>query len=176
MWTAATSLDDERMQPSDELIDLALRTAQRARSTHVPTLQERATTPKQRSWVNQWPGEHYRWLAALAEELQPRTIVEIGTFAGMGLLALKSGAPRTASLISYDIVDWREIPGRLLVEADFDDRTEQRLGDLSEPAYFRSQESVLSNADLIFIDGPKDGRFEPKFVDLLLPVLKPSTS
>jgi hypothetical protein len=50
-------------------------------------------------------------------------------------------------------------------------RIEQRIGDLGEGAYLESQAHVLRSADLIFIDGPKDGVWEqaafPKILGLL---------
>jgi hypothetical protein len=46
-------------------------------------------------------------------------------------------------------------------------RLEQRLGDLSVEHYFAAQLEVLRSADLIFVDGPKDRRFEPRFTRLL---------
>ncbi len=41
---------------------------------------------------------------------------------------------------------------------------EQRLADLQNPSVFEAEASVLASADLIFLDGPKDGTFEPQFL------------
>jgi predicted O-methyltransferase YrrM len=37
---------------------------------------------------------------------------------------------------------------------------EQRIGDLGDPSYLSTQVEALRSADLIFIDGPKDGEWE----------------
>ena len=168
------SLDDQLPPPTEELIRLSLRVCERAAGLALPEIAARATAGKQRTWVNQWPGEHYRFLAALVEEIEPSLIVEVGSFTGMGSLSLLAKLPDGGRVVTYDLIRWRDIPGTLLVEADFDARLEQRLGDLSDTTFFAQQRGVLAQADLIFIDGPKDGRFEPAFIEMLLPALKES--
>lgn len=174
LWTAAMSLDDQSPPPTDELIQLTLRVCERAANVRLPEIAARATAGKQRTWVNQWPGEHYRFLAALVEELEPSLVVEVGTFTGMGSLSLLANLPDDGRVLTYDLVPWRDIPGTLLVADDFGVRFEQRLGDLSDARFFEEQREDLARADLIFIDGPKDGSFEPAFLELLLPALKES--
>lgn len=174
LWTAAMSLDDQSPPPTDELIQLTLRVCERAVNVTLPEIAARAAAGKQRTWVNQWPGEHYRFLAALVEEIEPSLVVEVGTFTGMGSLSLLATLPDAGRVVTYDLIPWQEIPATLLVADDFGVRFEQRLGDLSDATFFAEQRAVLSQADLIFIDGPKDGSFEPAFLDLLLPTLKKS--
>jgi predicted O-methyltransferase YrrM len=87
-------------------------------------------------------------------------VVEIGTYLGQGTLALSLGAD---SVVTYDITDWRSFPTTVLRESDFDFRIEQRIGDLSDPDFFASQLDTLLAADVIFVDGPKDGVFERVF-------------
>jgi predicted O-methyltransferase YrrM len=79
-----------------------------------------------------------------------------------------------ARLTTYDIAGWRTFEGTLLREDDFGEHLEQRLGDLSRDQVFRRERDLLAGADLVFIDGPKDGRFEPAFLERLLPVLRDS--
>ena len=50
---------------------------------------------------------------------------------------------------------------------------EQRIGDLAEIDFFESQTKIFENADLIFLDAPKDGIFEHKFLEMALQILKP---
>jgi hypothetical protein len=71
--------------------------------------------------------------------------------------------------VTYDVVPWSDLEGTLLDSSDFGPYLQQRLGDLSDPEYFASQMDILKEAQLIFLDGPKDGRFEPEFLKLLLP-------
>jgi hypothetical protein len=44
--------------------------------------------------------------------------------------------------------------------------------DVSRPDVFESQKDVLAEAQIMFIDGPKDGLFEPRFTDLLVSELR----
>lgn len=124
--------------------------------------------------MSQWPGEHYVFLAALATVLRPRLVVEIGTCTGVGTLSLQRFIPLDARLVTYDVEDWRSFQGTVLTEDDFDARLEQRLGDLSEEDVFERDRDLLAGARLVFVDGPKDGRFEPAFLGRLLPLLRGS--
>jgi predicted O-methyltransferase YrrM len=104
-------------------------------------------------------------LPALADQLGAGLIVEVGTFTGMGTVALLEVASR---VVTYDLVAWSEIPNSVLRQTDFTDGSvEQRLGDLSNPAYFKTQIETLSDASFIFVDGPKDKVFEPALTRLL---------
>ena len=96
--------------------------------------------------------------------------MEIGTFTGLGALALAQVCSR---VVTFDLLPWKSFGTSALREEDFTGaRVEQRLGDLSEPSVFAAERDLLAQADLVFIDGPKDGRFEPAFMALLLPVVR----
>ncbi|HET9059463.1 MAG TPA: hypothetical protein VFN61_06040 [Acidimicrobiales bacterium] len=158
-------------EPDEELLDIALAAFSEARRTDLSLLLDRCTNDDQRSWVLQWPGEHYRLLTALVKILSPTLVVEVGTFTGMGALAILQGSPSTR-VVTYDIIDWRSIPGSLMREEDFaDGRLEQRLGDLSQDGFFSSEQDTLADAEFLFVDGPKDGRFESVFFSKVIPVL-----
>jgi predicted O-methyltransferase YrrM len=131
-------------------------------------LVERVPDEGQKEFVRRWPGEHYRLLRSLVSNLSPALTVEVGTLTGMGTLAL-TGAGR---VITYDIVPWDALPNTALVQDDFK-LVEQRLGDLADPGFFGAEREILGAADLIFVDAPKDGEFEPAFLSLLLPAMKP---
>lgn len=158
-------------EPPGPLFELALAAFAEARLMDLSHLLDRCMHDDQREWVLRWPGEHYRLLAGLVRVLSPELVVEVGTFTGMGSLAMLAGEPRTR-VVTYDIAEWRSIPGSLLREDDFrDSRLEQRLGDLSSDEYFTEQADLLASADFLFVDGPKDGRFEKIFFEKALPVL-----
>ncbi len=108
-------------------------------------------------------------LPAIVQELRAKTVVEVGTYLGQGTLALKLAAER---VITYDVIPWNEFSDTILNEEDFVGGIEQRIGDLSDRDYFDSQLETLGNADLIFIDGPKDGQFEEIFGWRLYEALK----
>jgi predicted O-methyltransferase YrrM len=129
----------------------------------------------QSDWFTTWPGEHYRFLAGMVRALQPSLVVEIGTFQGMGSLALASELPDGSRLVTFDVLGWRPVDGQLLVEGDFlDGRLTQELGDLSDPEVFARHSELLLDADLVFMDAPKDGHFEPEFLALAEPLWRGS--
>ena len=168
-WSAIASTDDEQAQPTDQLLGLALAAAERARHLRLDDIADRCSTPLEASWVNQWPGEHYRLLAALVEVAGVDRAIEVGTYTGMGALALAGAG---AVVQTYDLVPWDQIANTLLRHEDFEGRISQRIGDLASADYFDSQLEDLLAADLILVDGPKDGVFEPAFLSRLLAVLR----
>ena len=155
-----SSADDLVPQPTDALLGLLLEAAEEARHISLDDVADRATTGMQRQFLLQWPGEHYRLLAGLVRVLRPHCMVEIGTASGMSALALLSAAPEGAKVTTYDVLGWKSFRDTLLYDGDFGDRLEQRLADLSRPASFQTERETLQSAELIFIDGPKDGAFE----------------
>jgi predicted O-methyltransferase YrrM len=167
-WSAVSSLVDQDPGPTDRLLELAIESARQAMHVDLSHIAARAM-PEEQAWVKQWPGEHYRFLVGLCRVLRPNCVAEVGTFTGMGTLSLLHGMGDAGTVITYDVVPWREFGHTLLRDSDPWDRIQQRLGDLSDPAYFESQAEALSSADLIFVDAPKDGRFEAAFTELLLP-------
>ena len=116
-------------------------------------------------YVNLFPGEHYRFIKAVTQFLQPRVMVEIGTYSGLGALALVEGNP-SGHVHTFDLVAWDKIPTHL--EAiDFEYAITQHLADLSDDDVFEEHIKLLDSADLIFMDAPKDGKFEPKMIENL---------
>lgn len=159
-YSLILSADDDPARPTDRLIDLALRAADRARTMPMRSLVERMRRPPY--YPDIWPGEHYRLLAGLVAVGQPKVVIEIGTFTGLSALALLSVLPAQARLHSFDLIPWNRIPETCLRPEDFaDGRLIQEIGDVSEAGTMAHHASVFRSADLIFIDGPKDGRFEP---------------
>ena len=51
-----------------------------------------------------WPGEHYKLLSALVEELQSTKIQEIGTFTELSALAMIPVLPQYSKLITSDLI------------------------------------------------------------------------
>ena len=155
-----SSVDDLHPGSNGFLIELLLDAARAATLIDLSPLAGRCQTPEDRLFVETWPGEHYRLLPALAKTLDATSVVEVGTYLGQGTLALALGAEK---VITYDIAAWTAFPSTVLLDSDFETGIEQRIGDLSDPEYFDSQLDTLMAADLIFVDGPKDGTFERIF-------------
>jgi len=164
--SAIVSADDEISKPSDRLIDLALLATQNARSISMNEVSRRMKTEPYFPEV--WPGEHYKFLAGLVKALQPKTVVEIGTSSGLSALALVNQLPKGGRVITFDVISWKEFSDTVLTDEDFQDGTlQQILGDLAIPEIFSQNRNLLQEADLIFCDGPKDGKFEQLFLDLM---------
>lgn len=166
-WSIISPYQDQPSPPRD-LIELALDAGQRSLDITFSGggLVDRCNE-EQRGWLNEWPGNHYRLLAALVDTLKPEVIVEVGTFTGMGALALMEHAPTTGRLVTFDIVPWTEVGEAVLRKEDFGP-LEQRIGDLANENTFRQNADLLADGDLFFVDGPKDGVFEQRFLPRLL--------
>lgn len=123
-------------------------------------------------FLNIFPGEHYRLLNALVKTSKSKKIVEIGTYTGMGSLALKTGLPNV-TVTTFDIIPWDKlgIPSHFDV-SDFDETLHQIVGDLSEDEVFRKYMDVLNEADIIFMDAPKDDKFEYKMAEKFIKLNK----
>jgi hypothetical protein len=163
--SAVLSLDDEPHRPSARLVDLTLAAGRRAWEIGFPGLRTRVG-PETRGYLEVWPGEHYRLLAALVDVLQPALVVEIGTATGASALAMKEFLPAGGRIVTYDVVPWAQYPGVDLVASDLDHRLEQRLVDLSDPAQAPLERDLLEQADFIFVDAAKDGVMELHFCEL----------
>ena len=148
---------DDPAIPNERLIDLLLALISRTRRTMLTNLADRNPP----DLLNLWPGEHYRLLAAMVQELKPRTVIEIGTFKGLSALAMLAYLPPGARLTTFDLIPWDRIPGTFLRPLDFaNGNFTQALCDLKDMENCRVHASLIQDADLIFIDGPKDGVFE----------------
>lgn len=162
-----SSVDDQdhRSQPSERLLDVALSSVAHARTVSLASVVERMRGRFPAEYPEIWPGEHYKRLAGLVSTLKPKTIIEVGTAEGISALSMLPFMERGARLFSYDVVSWKEYPRPCLVDDDFaDGRLTQILVDLSTEQGFEGNRSILRDADLIFLDGPKDGTFEPEFM------------
>jgi hypothetical protein len=161
------SEDDSKSRPTRRLLDIGLESAKSAcaidLSDIVGRVQGRLPFPDE--VVNLWPGEHYRLLAGLVKELRPCLVVEIGTAEGLSALSLLKFLPEKGKVVTFDIVPWREYPGTCLNADDFaSGRLEQQTGDLSRKDEFLKHQELLRQAELIFVDAPKDGVFERPFI------------
>ena len=67
--------------------------------------------------------------------------------------------------MTFDIVPWREIAGAFLADSDFGDaRLIQIVADLGDSEVINSHTQLFRQADVLFIDGPKDGLFETQLL------------
>jgi len=112
-------------------------------------------------------GEPCRFLAALTEITRPTTIVDIGTSNGGSSRAFLDYSPFWSKVFTFDIMPWNSYPESWLNEKDFAGKLTQHVDDLGDENKFTKHAELLASADLIYCDGPKDGVFEYKFIDML---------
>jgi len=110
-WSAISSADDLYVRPTDPLFEILLDASSEARTVRLDFLAARCQTADEARWVQTWPGEHYRLLAASAKTLEIKVAIEVGTFQGAGALALKAGMPAGGKVITYDVIPWRDVRG-----------------------------------------------------------------
>lgn len=131
------------------------------RHTSLPILQDRHAP----EYVRQWPGEHYRLLAALVRLLKPSLIVEIGTYRGHSALAMLPELESNARIVTMDVVAWTDIPECLLRPEDFQDgRLVQVIADIGDAREAERHADLIRSADLVFVDAAKDGSLERRIL------------
>lgn len=164
--TMAFSSHDERGKPTDELLDISLEAIAEARKIDLFTISQRMKAPPY--YPSFFPGEHYRLLAGLVKVLNPKRIIEIGTYQGLSFLSLKEHLSKTSSITTFDVISWENVEGTILKEEDFEDGiSSQIVIDLSVPSNFEEYKSFFSETDLIFIDVTHDGVLEEKLYTLI---------
>jgi predicted O-methyltransferase YrrM len=150
-------------RPTERLLDLSLAAIARARGVSMAEVVARMAHPP--FYPDVWPGEHYKLLAGLVQELRPQTIIEIGTAIGLSAIAMRAHMPPGAVLHTFDIIPWDRLKDTALRAEDFaDGRLRQVIGDIADESVLHQYADLFRRADFIFIDGPKDGRFEPRVV------------
>jgi predicted O-methyltransferase YrrM len=160
------SVDDEPWGPTARLLDLAIAAASCARNLKLGLLDERrAEEPR---WYRVWPGEHYRLLAALVKVMGARNVIEIGTFTGMGALAIAAALPIAGHVATFDVIPWSTLRQTWLLDSDFSSgRITQYVADITAPGAMAQYQELFAEADFIFIDGPKDVVTERKFLNVI---------
>jgi predicted O-methyltransferase YrrM len=163
------SLDDEPWQPSQRLFDLSVQLAAMTPLISHPLLSSRAGSGQR--WYEQFPGEHYHLLTAICRLLMPTTVWEFGTDTGMSTVALLEGVDPGARIYTVDIDSWKSKQGPWLIADDFSSgQVTQVVSDMKAPDLFERYRDNMAGAELVFVDGPKDGFTEAAFLTLLATV------
>lgn len=163
-----SSSDDEVGKPNQRLITLALEASSKASQIDLADIAVRLKNPP--NYLEVWPGEHYKLLAALTLILNPKLIIEVGTGQGLSALVFKKFMSADAHLCTFDILQWRG--NTLFNEADFaDGRLQHCVDDLGKAAVFAGHSQLISNADLILVDACKDGHFEEQLISNLKTII-----
>ncbi len=102
-------------------------------------------------------------LRMLMQMLQPRTVVEFGTYSGYSALAMASGMPAGSRVITFEINDEQEAFTRPWLEgAPYEARVEMIVGDC-----FKLLPPMNLSIDAAFIDANK--RQYVEYYELLMP-------
>ena len=117
-------------------------------------------------WFNIYPGEHYRLLAALIILMNPRAIVDVGTYTDMSARIALDYAAEDAEISTFDIISYDKFDTHLNT-TDFNKNFRQHAVDLALEDNFNFYRDKLDNADIIFLDGPKNAQFELSFLGKL---------
>ncbi len=156
------SQDDAPIRLDRSLLDLSLRAVQAAAETR---LQFNGARNVRNPYVNCWPGEHYRLLAGFVKVLQPKRIIELGTEAGLGTLAMREVLPPGGKILTFDIRPWSPEESAI-PRADIDGGAVVPLqDDLSRPEVAGRYAKELQETDFFFVDAAKDGIQERRFLE-----------
>ncbi len=164
--TLLLCMDDEPIRPSQRLYDLAAQLAAETPKAMHPILSTRqGGTPP---WYNVFPGEHYHLLTTICRVLAPKTVWEFGTDSGLGTVAILEGLPPGGHIFTVDIdpISSRNRPW--LTDQDLaSGRVTQIISDMKAPQLFCKYQQELAEAELLFVDGPKDNFTEHAFLEQL---------
>lgn len=165
-YSMILSARDKPAMLTPQLLNLSLKAIEYAGSVDLGEIITR--NDQAREYGNLWPGEHYRLLAGLMLALKPSTVIEIGTSTGLSALCLKRYLPTNGKLATFDITPWRQYPNSLLREEDFEDKQLiQHVADLSAQDEMQKHNSLIQDAEFIFIDATHDGLLEQRILSNL---------
>lgn len=122
-------------------------------------------------FANAFPGDHYRILAGLISNLDRSsgslTLVDIGTHFGTSARTMLDFSHPEDTVVTFDVTPWTEYNTTYLTETDFSSRLVQYIEDLQDSTVWARRKELFVEADFIMCDGPKDGKFERTFFELL---------
>lgn len=157
----------EESEISDDLVLIATEAIKRASKIKLGCGKKNLSDSK---FLNEFPGEHYRILSSIVNVTNAKEVIEIGTYTGLGTLSIKEGFTNSGKISTFDLVAWNKLNiDSHFIEEDFRDGSiEQIIGDLSDNNFFEKNFNKLNNANIIFMDAPKDDNFEYKMMQLFL--------
>ncbi len=110
-----------------------------------------------------------QFMTMLTALLQPKLVIEIGTFTGYSTLVMAKALPEDARLIACDVSDkWTSVGRAYWEEAGVADRIDLRIGPASKTLAALSPDAVI---DLAFVDADKTGYVG--YFEQLVPMLSP---
>ena len=108
-----------------------------------------------------------RLLTIISQMLQPKSILEIGTFTGYATLCLASGLTKDGKITTLDVnEDLAYLPKKYFESSEYASQIDFKLQDAKE--FLKETEEFF---DLIFVDADKENYIN--YFNLVLPKLKP---
>ncbi|WP_326981129.1 O-methyltransferase [Chryseobacterium sp. MYb264] len=97
-----------------------------------------------------------RLLTMISQMLQPKNILEIGTFTGYATLCLATGLPKEGKLTTLDVnEDLAYLPKKYFIESEYSSQINFKLQDAKD--FLRTTDEIF---DLVFIDADKENYAE----------------
>lgn len=161
-FSALFSMAGQPGRPTRELMEFGLACANDALSTDLSAVSARIKSGE--NYIDIYPGEHYKLLAAIIKRKSPAVVVELGTHLGYSALCMKPYLPAGGHIYTFDIIPWNQFPDTILREDDFAEGLTQYTDDLTRMEDVQKHRSLLEKADLVFLDALKDGKQEFDFL------------
>lgn len=162
-YSALFSAEGQPGKPTQRLISLGLSAVQAAFSKDLGDVSSRIKAGT--NYIDIYPGEHYKLLAAIVENLQPKVVIELGTHLGYSSLCMKKYLPADGTIYTFDIIPWYGFADTILTVKDLDKNLVQFTDDLTRKEDVLKHQSLLEQADIIFMDALKDGKQEYLFLE-----------
>ena len=162
-YSALFSAEGQPGKPTQHLISLGLSAVQAAFPKDLSDISARIKSGT--NYIDIYPGEHYKLLAAIVEKVKPKVVVELGTHLGYSSLCMKKFLPPGGTIYTFDIIPWNGFPDTILKDSDFDASLVQYTDDLTKKEDVLKHQALLEQADIIFMDALKDGKQEYLFLE-----------
>lgn len=162
-YSALFSMNGQPGKASPQLLSSALGYVAEALTTDLSDISARVK--KGTNYIEIYPGEHYKLLASIVKQTKPAIVVELGTHLGYSALCMKKFLPANGRIHTFDIIPWNQFEDTILTAADFDEKLVQHTDDLTKWEDVLKHQSMLEEADIVFMDALKDGKQEYQFLE-----------
>lgn len=163
-YSVLFSMDKQPGKPTKELLSLGLSCVSEAITIDLTDISSRIKSGHT-NYIDIYPGEHYKLLAAIVKKICPCIVVELGTHLGYSSLCMKKFLPQDGIIYTFDVIPWNQFTDTILIEKDFDAGLVQYTDDLTIPDKVSKHHTLLENADIVFMDALKDGKQEYLFLE-----------
>jgi predicted O-methyltransferase YrrM len=171
-YSAFYSRDHTHRAVSDDFFSILIQSVTKAREMQRKKYMAESLVDNH---FNVYPGEHYSLLSALVENFSVGQSFEIGSFKGLGTLALLGADATSRKVITNDLIPFEDFDSVIPKKMYRNDTVTQLVGNLLDDDFFRTSAPLLQTSELIFLDGPKDGVFEYEMLKRLASLDLPKT-